>query len=213
MTTVQSLIDTVRSEAQFDVTDAQALTWLDRRHKSMVVRARALRKTTTVAGGTVANQRDYALPTDIVEVLEVNVNGLPYGQATHTDLSYGAQGWVVLSGVGGVVASEESTTGGPEIALYPTPTTAGLVILVRGVFRPGTLTVGDDTTIIVPDEYQDAMISGAIATGLKRQEYRPDLAQGFEQEFEAACEEYRRRVSRRYRGAGPATIRIQGVNI
>jgi hypothetical protein len=56
-------------------------------------------------------------------------------------------------------------------------------------------------------------VSGAIATGLQRQEYRPDLAQAFEQDYENACEEWRRQVRRRYRGAGPTAIRIQGVNI
>ena len=211
MATVQSLIDAVRSEARFDVTDTQALTWLDRRHKSMVVRAKALRKTASLT--TVANQRDYALPADVVEISEITVDGLPYGRGTHSDLSYGAQGWVVLSGIGGVTASEEDSSGAPEIALYPTPTEAGQEILVRGVFRPSSLAVGQDSTIVVPDEFLDALISGAIATGLKRQEFRPDLAQSFEQEFTDASEEYRRRISRRYRGGGPATIRIQGVNI
>lgn len=211
MATVQGLIDSVKSEAQFDVSDSAALTWLDRRHKSMVVRARALRKTASLT--TVASQRDYALPADVVEIMEVTVAGLPYGRATHTDLSYGAQGWVELTGIGGVVASEEDATGGPEIALYPTPTQSSLAILVRAVCRPSTLTVGVDSGIIVPDEFLDALISGAIATGLKRQEYRPDLAQSFEQEFSDASEEYRRRIARRYRGGGPAQIRIQGVNI
>jgi len=51
--------------------------------------------------GTVANTRDYALPSDLVEVLEVSVDGMPYGRATHTDLSYGAQGWLLLDGIGG----------------------------------------------------------------------------------------------------------------
>jgi hypothetical protein len=213
MATVQGLIDQVKSEAQFDVTDAQALTWLDRRHKKMVVRARAYRKTATIAGGTVASQRDYALPSDLVEVLEVNVGGIPYGHSTHTDLSYGAQGWVVLSGIGGVVASEEDASGGPEIALYPTPTTSAQPILVRGIFRPSSLAVGNDSTIVVPDEFLDSLVSGAIATGLERQEYRPDLAQSFEQDYSDACEEWRRQVRRRYRGAGPSTIRIVGTNI
>jgi len=213
MATVQSLIDQVKTEAQFDVTDAQALAWLDRRQKKMAVRARAYRKTATIAGGTVANQRDYPLPSDLVEVLEVTVGGLPYGRATHADLSYGAQGWVELSGIGGVVSSEEDSSGGPEIALYPTPTTAAQAILVRGIFRPASLVVGTDSTIVVPDEYLDSLVSGAIATGLSRQENRPDLAQGFEQDYENACEEWRRQVRRRYRGAGPTPIRIQGVNI
>jgi hypothetical protein len=213
MATVQGLIDQVKTEAQFDVTDAAALLWLDRRHKKMVVRARAYRKTATIAGGTVSGQRDYALPSDLIEVLEINVGGLPYGRATHTDLSYGAQGWVMLSGIGGVASSEEDATGGAEIALYPTPTTNASVISVRGIFRPSSLAVGQDSTIVVPDEFLDSLVSGAIATGLQRQEYRPDLAQAFEQDYENACEEWRRQVRRRYRGAGPTAIRIQGVNI
>jgi hypothetical protein len=212
MATVQGLVDQVKTEAQFDVTDTAALAWLDRRHKKMVVRARALRKTVSI-GPSVASQRDYALPSDLVEVLEVSVDGLPYGRATHTDLSYGAQGWLMLDGIGGVVASEETASGDAEIALYPTPTQAGLTVTVRGVFRPSDLLVGTDSTIKVPDEFLDSLVSGAIATGLQRQEYRPDLAQSFEQDFSDACEEWRRQVRRRYRGAGPTTIRIQGVNV
>lgn len=212
MATVQGLIDQVKTEAQFDVDDSAALNWLDRRHKVMVIRARAYRKTVSISGGTVANQSDYALPSDLVEIEQVTVDGMPYGQAMHTDLAYGAQGWIMLSGIGGVVASEEDATGGPEIALYPTPTDVGKVIQVRGIFRPSDLVVGTDSTIRVPDEFLDALVSGAIATGLNRQEYRPDLAQTFEQDFSNACEEWRRQVRRRYRGAGPATIRIRGVN-
>jgi len=213
MATVQGLIDQVRLEAQFDVTDAAALAWLDRRHKKMVIRARAYRKTATIPGGTVANQRDYALPSDLVEVLEILVGGLPYGRATHSDLSYGAQGWLWLDGVGGVASSEEDSSGGAEIALYPTPTQSSQAIQVRGIFRPASLVVGQDSTILVPDEFLDPLVSGAIATGLTRQEYRPDLAQGFEQDYSDACEEWRRQIRRRYRGAGPTAIRIVGVNI
>lgn len=212
MATVQGLIDQVVTEAQFDVTSDAALAWLDRRHKKMVVRARAYRKSVSV-GPTVSGTSDYALPTDLVEVLEVSVGGLPYGRGTHTDLAYGAQGWLVLDGIGGIVSSEETASGGAEIALYPTPTTNGTAITVRGVFRPASLTVGVDTTILVPDEFLDSLVSGAIATGLARQEYRPDLAQSFEQDYESACEEWRRQLRRRYRGAGPTPIRIRGVNI
>lgn len=212
MATVQGLIDQVKSEAQFDVADTQALTWLDRRHKKMVVRARAYRKSADI-GPTVSGQRDYLLPSDNVEVHEVLVDGMPYGRATHTDLSYGAQGWVVLEGIGGVVTSEEDASGGAELALYPTPTQSGLSVLVRGIFRPDDLVVGQDSRIRVPDEFLDSLVSGAIATGLERQEYRPDLAQMFEQDFSDACEEWRRQIRRRYRGAGPTPIRILGTNI
>src|SRR4029078_12974345 len=95
---------------------------------------RASRKSVSM-GPTRASRRDYALPSDLVEVLEVSVDGMPYGRATHTDLSYGAQGWLLLDGIGGVIASEETASGDAEVALYPTPTQAGLTVTVRGIFR------------------------------------------------------------------------------
>ena len=208
--TVAGLISSVKSEASFDVSDATALSWLNRRHKAMVSRARALRYTASLT--SVANQRDYALPANVVEIDEVSVNGLPYGMGIHRDLAMGAQGYLILGGVGGLVVSEESSSGAPEIAIYPTPTEAGLSIQVRAIWYPADLSTSDNSTLIVPDAYIDALIAGAVATGLKRVENRPDLAQPMEQEFNDACEEWRRQVSRRYRGAGPYQIRVIGVN-
>lgn len=207
--TVATLVTAVKSEASFDVTDAVAQAWLNRRYKQMVVRARALRYTTTIV--TVASQRDYALPSGLVEIDEVSVNGLIYGQGAHRDLANGALGYLILGGVGGLVTSEESLTGDPEIALYPTPTQAGLTIAVRGIWEPSDLTSGG-TVSPVPVEFTDSLIAGAVATGLRRTLHRPDLAQPHEQEFSEGCEEWRRQVARRYRGSGPVQIRVVGIN-
>ncbi len=210
-TTVQQLVDQVLSEGQFDATQDQALRWLSVRQRQMVARSRSLRKTVSV-GPTVAGQRDYALPGEVVEIQEVTVNGLTWGKGTHVDLSRGAQGYLRLSESGGIVASEETAAGGTEIALYPTPTEAGLPIEVRATFLPADLSVGDDATLVIPGDYVDALVSGAIATALVRLENRPDLAQYHEGVFSSANEELRRMVSRRYRGPGPATIRVRGIN-
>jgi len=64
----------------------------------------------------------------------------------------------------------------------------------------------------VPPEFYDALIEGAIATGLARVESRPDLAAPGEERFAAACSELESEVNKRYRGSGPAQIRVQGYN-
>lgn len=209
--TVSDLVTAVKSEASFDVTDAVALGWLNRRHRVMVRRSRCYRYTASL-GSTVAGQRDYALPTGLVESYEVDVGGLAYGKAKHTDFANGAQGYVVLSGDGGIFGAEESATGDLEVALFPTPTTSGQAITIRAAWLPPDLSMSDSTTLKIPSSYNDALIAGAVGTGLRRVEHRPDLAQPHEQEFADACEELRREVNRRYRGSGPAQIRVVGLN-
>lgn len=209
--TVQDLLAAVKSEASFDVTDPVALGWLNRRHRVMVQRSRCYRYTVQL-GPTVAGQRDYPLPTGLVESYEVDVNGLVYGKAKHTDLANGAAGYIVLSGEGGIFGAEESATGDLEVALYPTPTTTGDTISMRAAWLPPDLSTSDTTTLKVPQSFTDALIAGAVATGLRRMEHRPDLAQPHEQEFADACEELRRLVRRQYRGSGPAVIRVVGLN-
>lgn len=209
--TVSDLLTAVKSEASFDVADAVALGWLNRRHKVMVRRSRCYRYTASL-GSTVANQRDYAIPAGLVESYEVDVGGLVYGKAKHTDLANGAQGYIVLSGDGGIFGAEESATGDLEVALFPTPSTSGDAITMRAAWLPPDLSTSDNTTLKIPSSYNDALIAGAVATGLRRVEHRPDLAQPHEQEFADACEELRREVSRRYRGSGPAQIRVIGLN-
>lgn len=209
--TVQQLVDDVRVEGAFDVTPEQALRWLTRRHRKMVARARCYRKTVSI-GPTVADQRDYALPEGVVQLFELTVDGVTYGNGRHADLAQGAQGYLLLSDSGGVVVAEEDEAGASEVALYPTPTTAGSEVLVRATFLPPDLDVADDSTLKIPGDFTDALVAGAIATGLRRVEHRSDLAQPHEQEFADACEELRRQVNRRYRGPGPAQIRVVGYN-
>jgi hypothetical protein len=204
--TVADLVTAVKSEASFDVTDAVALAWLNRRHRAMVARSRCLRYSVSL-GNTVADQRDYALPDGLVMLTEVTVDGIVYGRANHADLAV-EQGYLVLDGEGGVVTAEESATGGLEIALYPTPTESGDPIVVRGAWLPPDLSTSDATTLKIPQDLTDALIAGAVGTGLRRVEHRPDLAQPHDQEFAEGVETLRRRVASRYRGSGPSRIRF-----
>lgn len=211
--TVSQLVSDVLTEGSFDADSSQALKWLNRRHRKMVARSRCYRKTTEI-GPTVASQRDYAIPADVVEILEVTVAGMPAGRARHVDLALGALSYVILSGDGRVLAPEESATGAAEIGLYPSPDTAGQSIQMRAAFLPPDLATGDDTTLKIPQDFTETLVSGAIAWGLRVApgDFRADLAQSFEQEFNDGCEELRRQVARRYRATGPSQIRVQGVN-
>lgn len=202
---VQTLIDEI--VATVDVTPAQALTALNRRHRAMVARGRSFRKALVVAGGTVAGQRDYVLDATVVEVLELRVNGTPYGKGRHADLAYGALGRLVMTDEDGIWTTDASSAGVTEVSLYPTPTTSGLEIALFAAVLPDELLAADPGTAIRVDaDFYDALVEGAVATFLARQgEGEPDR---LEARFEAKCEEWRRRARRRERGGGPAQIRV-----
>lgn len=205
--TVAGLVTQVIEEGDFDATEAQVLVWLTRRQRTMVADSRCYRKTTNI-GPTVANQSTYSVPADVVEILELLVGGVPYGSATHLDLAQGPRGYVVLDGDGGVAARTDSAAGVEQVALYPTPTTAGLAVTIYAVYRAPDLVSGSDATLVIPGEFSDALVAGAIATGLRRTEARADLAQPHEEEFMAGVEKLRRRVNRKHRKTGPARVRV-----
>lgn len=213
--TVASLVANVLTEGNFDATEPQVLQWLTRRQRTMCSRTRVYRKKLSI-GPTVAEQQAYTVPKEVVEIREVLVNGITYGTGRHSDLAQGAQGYLWLDGLyldgGGISTREDDSTGTTKLALYPTPTEAGLEVTLIAVCLPPDLVVGEDSTIKVPGDFLDALVAGAIATGLTRIESRPDLAQPFETIFSAACTELETQVNRRFRGAGPAQIRVVGLN-
>lgn len=197
-------------EATVDLTAAEALTRLNRAHRRFVSRARAFRKTVSI-GPTVAAQSAYALPSGLVELWEVQVAGVTYGRALHTDIALDVQGWLLLDGLGGVIAPEESASGAREVSLIPAPVTGGDTVTVRGAFSPADLVAGGAaSTILVDDDFYDDLVECAVAPVLRRLgEGDPDT---LEAKTEARVEEFARRVRRRYRGPGPAQIRVQGIN-
>lgn len=211
MATVQQMVTQVLTEGQFDASSDQALAWLDARHKTMVARSRCYRRTLSI-GSTVDGQRDYALPGELVELLQVNVGGIDVPKARSTDLSPLTQGtYALVDAEGSIFAPDEDSAGALEIAFYPIPDTSGKPILVRGAFLPPDLDIGDNTTVKVPADFHDRLVNGALATALERLENRLDLSATHDGKFDQGCEELRKRVSRRYRGPGPARIRFTTV--
>lgn len=213
--TVAQLVANVLSEGSFDATEAQALQWLSRRQEQMCARTRCYRKEIAI-GPTVAEQNSYAMPAEVVEVRELQVNGYPYGEGRHSDLAQGKLGYLWLSGLyypggmGGIYVRGYSSTGERVVSLYPTPTEASLPIAVFAVCYPPDLVAGQDGTLVIPSAYADGLVAGAIGTGMSRVERRADLAANFEAIYSAACSELEQQVDKELRGSGAAQIRVAG---
>jgi hypothetical protein len=205
-TTVSALCAEIIAQGAFDLTSADVLTVLNRRHKSMVGRARTFRKS-AVVGPTVVNVAEYTNPADLISALEVTVGGVTYGKARHADKSRGALSRLWLSGDGGIFYETASLTGVDGFGLYPTPTTAGLSIEVYGAFLPPDLLLDNTVPLQVDEDAVEGLKEGVYATLLRAPgEARQDLAAGHEAVFAAATEDLR------LRGNGPAQIRVQGIN-
>jgi hypothetical protein len=219
--TVAELIAEVRSQGNIDCTEAEALKWLTRRHRKMCERSRCYRK--TIVQTTVKEQVSYAIPAEVIQIREVLVFSptgsafVPYGTGRHTDIAQGALHYLWLTGLflavgGGVAGGDWNEAGESQLFLYPTPTETGAQIKVLAVCIPPDLKIGEDSTIKVPGTYLDALVNGAIATGLLRLEGRQDLATYHEQVFNEACSELLTETNRKHRGPGPAEIRVVGYN-
>lgn len=214
--TVAQLVEQVIDEGQFDASNAQALRWLTVRQRQMCRRSKWYRKTLSV-GPTADGQATYTLPDEVVEVLMVLVDGKVYGHLRMQDPPEGALGWVWLGGTGGIAGRADSDSGEQQLQLFPAPLAGGQLepgkpISVYAVCRPPDLSEANDATLVIPGEYMDALVSGAIATGMLRTEDRPDLAGNHETVFVNACGELAQQSNRRFRGVGPAQIRVVGVN-
>lgn len=209
--TVQGVVDAIVQEANFDVTNATALTWLNRRHRTMVVRARALKETISV-GNTVAGTTDYTLPTSVVEVYEFDVGGIPFTRGRRTDIASNAQGllWLYAPNGAGLVVANANSSGALQFSMVPTPTSVQAISLFAAV-QPADLDIANDSTLLVPSRFVEGLICGGLATGYRR-EGNAQLASYNDGLFDAACEEWRLDVRKQMRGSGPVQIRVVGVN-
>jgi hypothetical protein len=203
--TARQLVQDILTEGSFDASEAQALRWLDRRHKRMVARSRCYRGSHSVTwpSGAGALVPFFTLPTDVTEVISLTVDGVMWMAGRPGDRS----ATVTDGGVFVPVASSQGQFGGYRLELNPVPE-PGQFVQAEVVRMPPGLTI--DGVLQVDADFFDDLVAGALATALARpNEARPDLARAYEQQFADGCEELRRRVNRRYRGAGPARIRVE----
>lgn len=214
--TVSQLVARVLTEGSFDTDEPTVLGWLTVRQRLMCARSSCFRRTLEL-GPTVNEKQNYPVPAEVVEILEVLVAGYPYESGRHRDLSAGKRGYIRLHGEGGLAVRDDDESGAEQLALYPAPKQGsapepGSTLQVLAVCRPPDLLTSDNTTLKIPGEYVDALVAGAIATGLLRLEKRQDLAAPHDAQFESACAELERQVNERYRQSGPTQIRVAGIN-
>lgn len=208
-TPVQSLLDAILDEGAFDASSAQALRWLDRRHKQMVARSLCNRAayspaslTVAADGLTVATLNPANVP---VQVFSVTVNDSQvFAPARHADRQGYLAGTLRWSGSDGLFIAERGTGAvASALTLFP-PLDASAVgsVAVYGAWAAPTLQQSD-MSVLVDDEAVEGLLAGVFATALGRpDEARLDLAEVYEQQFAGACEELRLRVQRQFRGRG-----------
>lgn len=205
---VEDMVDAVKVEGNFDVDEPRMLRWLSAAHRRMCVRATCIRRRIEL-GPSVEEQSAYPVPPEVAQILEVLVGGMKYGMGRHSDI---AVGQCLLIDGAGVTAEDASEAGGALLSLIPAPSDVGVSIEIFAVCRPPALLAADDSTLGVPEEHDEDLIAGAVAIGLAREAMRPDLAQSFQAQFDAACTELLKSTRRRFRGSGPTQIRVVGYN-
>lgn len=206
---IPELVAGVLTQGGIDTDEPTALGWLSSRQGLMCVRARNFRKKVTI-GPTVADLGQYAVPKEVAEILEVQVNGLVYGTGRHEDVAHSLEHRLWIWGPGGVTAGDYDAGGADLLSLIPAPSEPDQAIELFAACRPGPIVAGDDSTVRIPAEFYDSLIDGAIALGLQRLESRGDIAREYQERFDAGCRDLRKQTNARYRGVGPAQIRVQG---
>lgn len=204
--TVEGGVDTTTGQ----VTADQVKDRINARYRQMVATARYRMAQITI-GPTVAGQAEYALEDDIVHVDGILVGALPYRRQSQTTLWRLRAGDARLSGRGGIFAPDFAGDGARQVELYPAPTDAGIVITALAALQPVALS-GDNDEPIVPLDYQDAIVEGAIADFLTRLDERPDLAGVFEQKFTDKTE-FLKRLQKSQLQSGPSQIQVGGYHI
>jgi hypothetical protein len=209
--TVSAVVGEILAQGSFDLSQAEALAILNRRHKQMCARSRCRRDgraaTRDAAVGAAAS---YAAPAGLLDMTQMLVASVEYRKAKRQDIEAMVAGTLPLSGTGGVFVDYADLAHPVQWLVYPDPTPTA--VTVYGTYDPPDLLIDNSVAFAVDADMVEGLMAGVFSTALSRPgEARPDLAGLQEQLFMAACEELRGRVARRNRGGGPAQIRLSGL--
>ncbi len=198
--TGKEVIDAVVLEGGFDtsstgVSRVTVTGWVLHRYRVMVARSK-WRMLRSELGPTVAGQALYTLPDTAVDVEQLYVDSRPYGRVGSSELFELAAGDLTTGG-DGVFGPAWTSAGVAQIELYPVPEESGLTITALAASLPPDLADTDQSTPIVPVDFHRALVEGAVADGLRLIDERIQEAQAFEDRFDAAIEQLRRRKNSR----------------
>lgn len=205
MTAVSAFVAEVIAQGALDADTGDVLTWLNRKHREFVARAEMARGTVTLTTSDGGATWDF--PDPIAAVYEVDVDGATYGRARRSDISRGAQNRLVLSGPGGVFMVEQAGAVN-AITAYPA-VDADQAVTAYGALYPAALLLDDSVPLAVDETDEEALMAGVFSVAMSRPvEARQDLAAGYSQQFEVGVAAAKLRVTRAFRGPGPASIRV-----
>ena len=207
-----TIITQTIAQSGTDASRATVLSLLQEAYKTQVVRSRWLMEQTSI-GPTVAGQSDYALPDGVVEVDGLKVGSFQFdaigAKAMWDQTATSGGSW---NGRYGLYAPTYSSGGGVSITLYPTPDTSGTAITVRAPALAADLTDSGGSVPVTPTDTHGSLIDGTTALILLRIDERPDLAVPFQQRFDGATEEIRRRRNARVGSGGGVQMQVAGIH-
>lgn len=208
-------ITAVRTEGGFDVSSTNSSTdvitgWIWQAVNAALGESK-WRKQSRELGPTVADQAQYLLPDEVVDVASVRVNGgRPWALASSLE-----DVWQVQAGDGyvrnapGVFFANFEADTDSVVELWPVPTEAGLSIeAIAAILYADT--AGADTTTTLPlpqDLVRPIAVNGAVAIGLALLENRHGDAREHQGKADAATATLKRRANSRV-GSGPSMMRI-----
>lgn len=204
--TWQEILDAVKTEAQFDFTDAKIKNWILARAQKLNARAKWLVLPVTV-GTAVAGQRGYTLASS-AEIEEVLVDGVTYEHRNEAELDRLWEGTDYAPPENYFFALGWTSAGAPQLQLWPEPA-GGESIVIRQVKEIAAPSDWSAESPPFPRDFDQALVHGAVATGLARTDGEVAVAQYHEGEFNQAIVELIDRKRGR-RGRGPVRIAVAG---
>lgn len=214
------MVTAVKNQGGFDtsganVTDATILSWLNAKYYELCARTK-FTKALVEIGPTVLGNPDYTLLTTITELTKLRVGTSKPALRVSLDEMWELQGGTSFLPAGKTHAyapSFEPVGGdlGQRVTIYPTPTSSGEEITALAVVLPSPITTSPDSTPLVPVDFHEAIVAGALAVGLERTDGRFDVSAGFNAQFESAVALLKRRAVTRV-GQGATQFKVAGVH-
>ena len=200
-------IVTAVKEAVGDATDAQAQRWVLQGARILNSRAKWYVLTGVSIGSTTADQSTYTVTSTVIDLEAVFVDGTAYTPITPSDHDRLVNGDVRVAG-GRFFSPYWSSTGAPQIRLWPVPDESGLAITARQVGVIPTPTWASDDPPF-PLDFDLALENMAIAIGKARLDEELVDAEWFEARFASEIQALRNRRHSRI-GKGGIQIGVKG---
>lgn len=214
MTTAQ-IIDAIKAEGGFDtssssVSRATILGWVNDRYLRAVSDAK-WRTVELEMGPTVADQAQYAIPTNVVDIRSLQVGtSRPWLRVTTEEMWSLAAGGSTVYDVEGAFAPNFEADGDQVVHLWPTPSEAGGSIKVLAALIPTALTDSSGSSPSLPEDLQrPILVKGGVAEGRSLVDERTDLAAPYEQSYADGVSKLKARKSSRV-GSGAWQARVGG---